>query len=96
MSGKPRPLDVVLTRHGERDLLHIPDALRQRVKADIQRLAAGQLPLHQTKKLHGFNPALWQLTSGEFRVLYRRSGEELLLLRVVHKPHQSRALRSLR
>ena len=96
MSEGPRPLDVLLTRHAERDLLSIPDAKRQRVKADILRLAAGQLPFHQLKKLHGFLPPIWQLTSGEFHVLYRRAGEALLLLRVVRKPDQVRALRSLR
>jgi len=96
MSGAPRPLELVLTRHAQRDLLAIPEDIRQRVKADILRLARGRLPPTQVKKLHGFSPAIWQLTSGRYRVFYRRLGEELLLLRAVHKPEQLRALRSLR
>jgi mRNA-degrading endonuclease RelE of RelBE toxin-antitoxin system len=96
MSGAPRPLELVLTRHAERDLLAIPEDVRQRVKADLRRLAQGRLPPTQVKKLHGFSPAIWQLTSGRYRVFYRRLGEELLLLRAVHKPEQLRALRSLR
>ena len=96
MSGVPTPLDLVLTRKAERDLLHIPSELRQRIKADILRLAEGGVSLGQLKKLHGFSPAIWQLTSGEFRVLYRRLGEQLLVLRVIPKPYQQRVLRSFR
>ena len=96
MSGVPKPLELVLTQKAERDLLHIPSEFRQRIKADILRLAEGNIPVHQFKKLHGFSPAIWQLTSGEFRVLYRRLGEQLLLLRVIPKPHQQRVLRSFR
>ena len=96
MSGPPKPLELVLTQHAERDLLRIPEEFRQRVKADILSLAEGRLPIHQVKKLSGYAPALWQLTSGSYRVVYRRLGEQLLLLRVVHKPDQARALRSLR
>lgn len=96
MSGAPKPLELVLTRHAERDLLAIPQEERQRIKADILRLAEGGIPLTQLKKLRGFSPPLWQLTSGRFRVLYRRTGEQLLLLRAVPKPQQERTLRSLR
>ena len=92
----PQPLHLVLTQRAERDLLSLPDDRRQRVKADNVRLAHGTLSPRQVKKLHGFSPAIWQLTSGEFRVLSRRLHEQLLLLRVVHKPDQVHALRSLR
>ena len=92
----PQPLHLILTQRAERDLLNLPDDRRRRVKADIMRLAQGMLPPGQVKKLHGFSPAIWLLTSGEFRVLYRRLHEQLLLLRVVHKPDQVRALRALR
>ena len=96
MSGTLKPLEIVLTQHAERDLLRISAEFRQRIKADILRLAEGRLPIRQVKKLSGYAPPLWQLTSGSFRVVYRRLGEQLLLLRVVHKPDQARALRSLR
>ena len=96
MSDVPTPLELVLTRHAEHDLLNIQHDARQRIKEDILRLAKGQIPLGQLKRLQGFSPALWQLTSGAFRVFYRRMGEQLFLLRVVRKPEQARALRSLR
>ena len=96
MSGAPKPLEIVLTQHAEHDLLHLSEEFRQRVKADILRLAEGRLPSGQVKKLSGYAPALWQLTSGSYRVIYRRLREQLLLLRVVHKPDQARALRALR
>jgi mRNA-degrading endonuclease RelE of RelBE toxin-antitoxin system len=77
---------VILTAHAERDLLRLPDELRQRVKRDILALSLGHIPMAQVKKLQGFSPPVWQLTSGRFRVLYRRQPEELLVLRVVAKP----------
>lgn len=96
MSGTPKPLEVVLTRHAERDLLRIPEEFRRRVKADILRLAEGRVPIGQFKKLSGLSPPTWQLTSGRFRVLYRRFGEQLVLLRVIAKSDQARRLRALR
>lgn len=69
---------------------------RHRVKADILRLAGGQIPYSQLKKLRSFAPPVWQLTSGRFRILYRRESERLLILRVVAKPNQRDLFRSLR
>lgn len=96
MSGEARPLDLILARHAEADLLRIEEAPRQRVKADVLRLAKGQIPLGQSKKLRSFTPPLWQLTSGRFRIMYRREAEQLLILRVVTKPEQRDLFRSLR
>ena len=96
MSGAPKPLEIVLTHRAERDLLAIQDEWRQRIKTDILRLAEGQVPFSQLKKLQGFSPAIWQLTSGEFRVFYRRRADQLLIMRVVRKPQQLQVLRALR
>ena len=95
MSGA-RPLELHLTAHAERDLLRIPHEPRQGIKADLLALAKGQIPFAQLKKLKGFTPSVWQLTSGRFRVVYRREAETLLILRVVPKPAQRNAFRSLR
>lgn len=91
-----RSSQLVLTRHAEKDLLSLPDDVRQRVKADLLRLAGTQIPFSQLKKLRGFTPPIWQLTSGRFRVIYRRADERLLILRVVAKPDQKDLFRSLR
>lgn len=96
MSAAAQPLKLLLTRHAEADLLKIETILRQRIKADILRLAQGQIPFPQLKKLRSFTPPLWQLTSGHFRILYRRQAEELLILRVVTKSEQRDLFRSLR
>jgi mRNA-degrading endonuclease RelE of RelBE toxin-antitoxin system len=96
MSAGARPLELQLTRHAEADLLRIPADFRQRIKADILRLAQGQIPFAQLKKLRSFTPPIWQLTSGRFRIFYRREGEQLLILRVVAKPDPQDLLRSLR
>lgn len=97
MSGVvARPLELSLTRRAEADLLGMEGEVRQRVKSDIVRLAHGQIPFGQLKKLRSFTPPIWQLTSGRFRILYRREGEHLLILRVVAKPDQRDLFRSLR
>lgn len=88
--------NLFLTAHAERDLLAIPDEQRQRVKHDIVALAEGRIPLTQFKKLQGFTPAIWQLTSGRYRVMYRRIPEGLLILRAVAKPQQKLVLKALR
>ena len=90
------PRQLFLTRHAEEDLLSLETAVRQRIKADILRLAQNQIPFQQLKKLRGFMPPIWQVTSGRFRVMYRREEERLLILRVVAKPDQKDLLRSLR
>lgn len=96
MSGALRPLELLLARHAEQDLLGLEADVRGRLKNDILRLASGQIPHGQTKKLRSFHPPIWQLTSGRFRILYRREGERLLILRVVSKPDQRDLFRSLR
>lgn len=96
MSAGARPPELVLTRHAESDLLRIEEAPRQQVKADILRLAKRGIPFAQLKKLRSFRPPVWQLTSGRFRILYRREEGQLLILRVVTKPEQKDLFRSLR
>ena len=96
MSASAPPPEFLLTRRAESDLLQIEPDLRQRVKVDILRLARREIPFSQLKKLRSFTPPIWQLTSGHFRILYRREGERLLILRVVAKPDQKDLFRSLR
>lgn len=96
MSAAAQPLKLLLTRHAEGDLLGIEPTLRRRIKADILRLAHGEIPFPQLKKLRSFTPPLWQMTSGHFRILYRRESETLLILRVVAKSEQRDLFRSLR
>ena len=90
------PRSLLLTQHAEKDLLSLETAVRQQIKADILRLARNQISFQQLKKLRGFTPPIWQLTSGRFRVIYRREKERLLILRVVAKPDQKDLFRSLR
>ena len=96
MSASAQPPELLLTRRAESDLLGIEDISRQRVKADILRLAKREISFAQLKKLRNFKPPVWQLTSGRFRILYRREEGCLLILRVVAKPDQRDLFRSLR
>ena len=96
MSETARPLELSLTRRAEADLLGLESDIRRRLKSDILRLAHRQIPFQQLKKLRSFARPVWQLTSGRFRILYRREGGQLLILRVVSKPDQRDLFRSLR
>ncbi len=96
MSEGARPLELLLTPHAEADLLRLSTDLRQRLKEDVLRLTQAPIPFRQLKKLRSFNPPIWQLTSGRFRILYRREEGRLLILRVVAKPDQKDLFRSLR
>lgn len=96
MSASARPPELLLTRRAESDLLQIEESSLHRVKADILRLAKREIPYAQLKKLRSFKPPVWQLTSGRFRILYRREEGCLLILRVVAKPEQQGLFRSLR
>ena len=87
---------LLVTQRAEKDLLSLETDVRQRIKADILRLAQNQIPFQQLKKVHGFTPPIWQLTSGRFRIIYRRETLHLLILRVVAKPDQKDLFRSLR
>lgn len=91
-----RPPKLLLTRRAEADLLRLDKSVRERLKVDILRLAGGQIPFAQLKKLRSFSPPIWQLTSGRFRILYRREQDLLLILRVASKPDQRDLFRSLR
>ena len=90
------PRQLLLTRHAEEDLLSLESTVRQRIKADILRLAQNQISFQQLKKLRGFTPPIWQLTSGRFPIVYRREENRLLILRIVAKPDQKGLFRSLR
>lgn len=60
---------------------------------DIDRMLNGCLPAGQTKNLAGFRQDYGQLTSGEYRVIYKRDPWEILFL--FHKNEQKRRFKHL-
>ena len=85
-----------LTRHAAEDIEKLQSDFAKQIKADLVRLVEGNIPTAQTKKLRSFTPPVWQLTSGRFRILYRREKERFILLRVIPKSDQKDALRKLK
>ncbi len=85
-----------LTRHAQKDIQDLEPEYAKQIKNDLVRLAAGNIPSAQTKKLRSFTPAVWQMTSGRFRVLYRPEKERLLILRVIPKSDQKDVFRRLK
>lgn len=63
------------------------------VLEDIDRMLRGSLPLGQTKTLAGFREDYGQLTSGEYRVIYKRDPWEILFM--FHKNEQKRRFKHL-
>jgi mRNA-degrading endonuclease RelE of RelBE toxin-antitoxin system len=68
---EPRALRA-LKRLGDRDRAAIVEAL--------EAFVAGQLPNADVRKLHAVTPSTWRLRVGNFRALYRRPGDVVLVV----------------
>lgn len=76
-----------------KDLKKPPLSSCIQVLEDIDRMLAGDLPTGQTKMLAGFRQDYGQLTSGEYRVIFKKNPWEILFM--FHKNEQKRRLRHL-
>lgn len=85
--------DIRYTRRAQRDLDALASSDRQRILKDIQRLCRWDLPMTQLKKLKGFDPPVWQMDSGAFRVFYRWEAPHLWILGALRKPQAVHRLR---
>jgi mRNA-degrading endonuclease RelE of RelBE toxin-antitoxin system len=65
---EPRALRA-LKRLGDRDRAAI-----------VEAFVAGQLPNADVRKLHAVTPSTWRLRVGNFRALYRRPGDVVLVV----------------
>lgn len=68
----------------------------KRVLADIVRLAEGYLPTSSIKKLKGFEPPLWEVDSGDFRIFHMYEEGVLWIRGVLRKTEQKNRLKSIR
>jgi mRNA-degrading endonuclease RelE of RelBE toxin-antitoxin system len=70
---EPRALRA-LKRLGDRDRSAMVDAL--------EAFVAGRLPNADVRKLRAVTPSTWRLRVGNFRALYRRSGDAVLVVHI--------------
>lgn len=70
---------------------------RRRVLKGLLDLRLDPFPKgKRVKQLSGFEPPLYRLRVGEYRVVYKVEGERVIILVVIHRSELEAALRSLR
>lgn len=78
--------ELFVTPQFEKDLLLTPIELRKKADELIKQLLI--LPTDNTiniSKLHGFNPPLWRVRIGAFRLIYSFDKKRLILHRFRHR-----------
>jgi mRNA interferase RelE/StbE len=86
-----------LTRAAHRDLKQLPVRIQKQISEDLKTLPSDPFPQgNRIKKLKGFGVPLFRLRSGDFRVLYRIDGKEIILLRIIDRKMLDRILSQLK
>ena len=90
---------IVFSHSAQREIeeLEIQDALQ--LARDIKTYLEGSpFPIGKTriKKLTGFDPPVYRLRSGDYRVYYRIISREVVILAITHKKDSEKHLRNLR
>lgn len=85
---------ILLSTRAVRDLRRLgPGPELDRTEAGLQRLSAGD-PGLDIKPVTGSAPWL-RLRVGDWRVLYRPAGDEILVARIIHRSQLQQAVRTL-
>ena len=83
---------VFLSEHAQRDLDRFSDKITKQILADCARLADDPIPDgKRIKKLQGFKDTLYRLRAGDYRVVFKRSGTRIDIVRVLSKPDFQKA-----
>lgn len=83
---------VFLTEKAQRDLDRLPSRFADQILADCQRLADKPIPDgKRIKKLKGYTENLYRLRSGDYRVVFSRSGTRIDIVRILSKPDFQKA-----
>ncbi|MFZ3072361.1 MAG: type II toxin-antitoxin system RelE/ParE family toxin [Thermodesulfobacteriota bacterium] len=70
---------------------------REQIISDIKKLYDNPLPTGiNIKKLKGFNPPLYRLRSGNYRVLYRIEGPVVTIMRIIDRKELERTIKRIR
>lgn len=83
---------VFLSEHAQRDLDRFSDKIAKQILADCARLADDPIPDgKRIKKLQGFKANLYRLRAGDYRVVFKRAGARIDVVRVLSKPDFQKA-----
>ena len=78
---------VFLSERAQRDLDNFSDKIANQILADCARLAGSPIPDgKRIKKLQGFKEPLYRLRAGDYRVVFKRSGTRIDIVRILSKP----------
>ena len=83
---------VFLSEKAQRDLDAFSDKIANQILADCARLADNPIPDgKRVKKLQGFKEPLYRLRTGDYRVVFKRSGARIDIVSVLSKPDFQKA-----
>ncbi len=83
---------VFLSAHAQRDLDRFSNKITKQILADCARLANDPIPDgKRIKKLQGFKDTLYRLRAGDYRVVFKRSGTRIDIVRALSKPDFQKA-----
>ena len=78
---------VFLSEKSQGDLDSLPDKITGQILADCARLADNPIPDgKRIKKLQGYKVNLYRLRAGDYRIVFKRSGNRIDIVRVLSKP----------
>ncbi len=83
---------VFLSEKAQRDLDVFSNKIANQILADCARLADNPIPDgKRIKKLQGFKEPLYRLRAGDYRVVFKRFGAHIDIVRVLSKPDFQKA-----
>ena len=83
---------VYLSEKAQRDLDGFSDKITNQILTDCTRLGNDPIPDgKRIKKLQGFKDNLYRLRAGDYRVVFKRSGTRIDIVRVLSKPDFQKA-----
>jgi mRNA-degrading endonuclease RelE of RelBE toxin-antitoxin system len=83
---------IFLSEKAQRDLDVFSDKIANQILADCIRLAENPIPDgKRIKKLQGFKDNLYRLRAGDYRVVFKRSGARIDIVRILSKPDFQKA-----
>ncbi len=92
-----KKFDVNISERFLKILDELPQDKAVKITGKIRILESAPLPTgkNRIKKLKGFAPPLYRLRVGDFRVLYRITGNEVILLTAVNRKELERELKKI-
>lgn len=79
--------EVFLSEKAQRDLDSFPDKIANQILTDCACLDGNPIPDgKRIKKLQGYKEPLYRLRVGDYRVVFKRSGTRIDIVRILSKP----------